>query len=212
MKKGNRETEKLLPKLTEYHSRSNHSILEPLKNLWHVLNGRESKAYRLKNHCCSDLPLFFLLHGIVIGHPYGITLSVDEMGADCLVSQNVTIASSGKGIDIGGFTTGTKPKIGNRVMFGAGAIVIGDIHIGDYVLISAGAIITKNIPSYSVAFSKNRIKPLSSSHYHYLDQLLWHCKIDKLVPGLAYRERKLCINEDYRAKREMRLGEIEGGS
>ncbi|WP_370519400.1 DapH/DapD/GlmU-related protein [Flavobacterium sp. 9AF] len=42
--------------------------------------------------------------------------------------------------------------MGNNVEIGANAVIIGRITIGDNVIIGAGAIVTKNIPSNSIAY------------------------------------------------------------
>lgn len=42
------------------------------------------------------------------------------------------------------------PTIGNRCFIGAGAKIIGNIIIGDDVVIGANAVVTKDIPSGSV--------------------------------------------------------------
>lgn len=41
-------------------------------------------------------------------------------------------------------------KIGNDVWIGANAIIVGEIEIGDGVIIAAGSIVTKNIPPYAI--------------------------------------------------------------
>lgn len=59
------------------------------------------------------------------------------MGKNCVIFQNVTIGSNGTPIG---------PTIGNNVFFGAGCVVLGDIHIGNNVRIGANAIVVKDIP------------------------------------------------------------------
>lgn len=41
------------------------------------------------------------------------------------------------------------PKIGRCVLIGTGAIILGDVTVGDFVLIGAGTVVTRSIPSYS---------------------------------------------------------------
>jgi putative colanic acid biosynthesis acetyltransferase WcaB len=43
------------------------------------------------------------------------------------------------------------PRIGNYVDIGANVCIIGDVTIGDHVVIGAGSVVTKDIPSNSVA-------------------------------------------------------------
>lgn len=50
------------------------------------------------------------------------------------------------------------PKIGNNVLIGAGAIIIGKIEIGNDVKIGAGCIVTTDIPdNATVVMEKPRI-------------------------------------------------------
>jgi serine O-acetyltransferase len=38
------------------------------------------------------------------------------------------------------------PKIGNGVLIGAGAIVLGNIHVGDCARVAAGSVVVKEVP------------------------------------------------------------------
>lgn len=44
------------------------------------------------------------------------------------------------------------PVIGNSVLIGANAVIIGNVRIGDNSIIGAGSVVTKDIPANSVAF------------------------------------------------------------
>jgi acetyltransferase-like isoleucine patch superfamily enzyme len=43
-------------------------------------------------------------------------------------------------------------KIGCNVWLGAGVTVLGGIEVGDYCVVGAGAVVTKSLPPYSVAY------------------------------------------------------------
>lgn len=49
------------------------------------------------------------------------------------------------------------PVIGNRCYIGAGAKILGNIHIGDDVTIGANAVVTKNIPNGATVIEFNKI-------------------------------------------------------
>lgn len=66
-----------------------------------------------------------------------------KMGENCTVYQGVTLG------DKGGW--GNPPTIGNNVLIGAGAKVLGDITIGDNVAIGANAVVLSSIPANSIA-------------------------------------------------------------
>ena len=79
---------------------------------------------------------FFIDHGM--GVVIGATAIV---GDDVMIYHDVTL-----GAKTGG--RGKRhPTIGNQVVIGAGARVIGDISIGDGVKISANMVVTKSVPA-----------------------------------------------------------------
>jgi len=86
--------------------------------------------------------------GLYIGHFGGIVIHGDaEIGAHCNLSQGMTIGVSVRGSNVG------IPKIGNRVFFGPGAVILGGITVGDDVLIGTNAIVTFDVPNKSVVAS-----------------------------------------------------------
>lgn len=83
---------------------------------------------------------FFIDHGtgVVIGE-------TAEIGDDVTLYQGVTLGGTGK-------DTGKRhPTIGNGVMIGAGAKVLGPFHVGDNSNIAAGAVVLEEIPPESTA-------------------------------------------------------------
>lgn len=81
---------------------------------------------------------FFIDHGmgVVIGE-------TAEIGDDVLLYQGVTLGGTGK-------EKGKRhPTIGNHVVIGAGAKVLGNIRIGDYVKIGAGSVVIRPVPDHS---------------------------------------------------------------
>ena len=81
---------------------------------------------------------FFIDHGegVVIGE-------TTIIGNDVLIYQQVTLGGTGK-------ETGKRhPTIGNNVIIGAGAKVLGNITIDDHVRIGAGSVVIDNVPAYS---------------------------------------------------------------
>lgn len=50
-----------------------------------------------------------------------------------------------------GETKGAAPQLGNNVMIGANAVLLGGITVGDGASIGAGAIVTKDIPPGGIA-------------------------------------------------------------
>ncbi len=83
--------------------------------------------------------------GIIVIHPHAV------FGDDCVVRQGVTIGAARVGRDRGGVDfNDDHPSFGDRVDVGAGAVVIGRIHIGDDVKIGPNAVITSNVPDGAI--------------------------------------------------------------
>lgn len=80
---------------------------------------------------------------LMIWHGFSTIVNAQSIGDNCSIWQQVTI---GNKLDNGE----SKPRIGNNVKICAGAIIIGDITIGDNVIVGAGAVVTKSVPSNSV--------------------------------------------------------------
>lgn len=80
-----------------------------------------------------------------IEHFGGIVISGDTViGDDVIVRNGVTL-----GLRRTGFPGA--PVIGNRVDIGAGAKVLGPVHIGDDVAIGANAVVLQDVPCNSIA-------------------------------------------------------------
>ncbi len=83
--------------------------------------------------------------GLYIGH-FGhlIVNGRVRIGANCNLSQGVTLGIKQEGKNRG------VPTLGDRVYIGPNAIIIGDIHIGNDAAVGAGAIVTKTVPPNAV--------------------------------------------------------------
>ena len=83
---------------------------------------------------------------LVIDHGTGIVIGeTAELGDDVLLYQQVTLGGTGK--DVGK----RHPTIGNNVMVGAGAKVLGPITIHDNARIAAGAVVLQEVPANATA-------------------------------------------------------------
>ena len=77
---------------------------------------------------------------LFIDHGMGIVIGeTAEIGNDCTIYHQVTLGGTGKD------KNKRHPTIGNNVMVGAGAKVLGPIVIGNYVKIGAGSVVLKNV-------------------------------------------------------------------
>ena len=83
---------------------------------------------------------------LVIDHGMGIVIGeTAEIGDDVLLYQGVTLGGTGK--DVGK----RHPTIGNNVLIGSGAKVLGPFKVGDNSRIAANAVVLKEIPPDSTA-------------------------------------------------------------
>jgi cysteinyl-tRNA synthetase len=83
--------------------------------------------------------------GFFIDHGFGVVIGeTTEIGTNVVLYQGVTLGGTGK-------DTGKRhPTIGNNVVVGAGAKVLGAIKIGDYVKIGANSVILKSVPDHAI--------------------------------------------------------------
>ncbi len=128
---------------------------------------------------------FFIDHGmgVVIGETAVI-------GDDVLIYQGVTLG--GAGIEKGK----RHPTIGNNVVIGAGAKILGNINIGDNSYIGANAVVIKDVPANSTVvgvpgrITKQDGKKIDTSldHSHTLDPIMQ--SIEELQKRLDKLEEK----------------------
>jgi serine O-acetyltransferase len=85
-------------------------------------------------------------HGLFIDHGTGVVIGeTAEIGDNCTLYQGVTLGGTGK--DIGK----RHPTLGNNVMVGAGAKILGPFKVGDNAKIAANAVVLSEVPSDSTA-------------------------------------------------------------
>ena len=84
--------------------------------------------------------------GLFIDHGTGVVIGeTAEIGDNCTLYQGVTLGGTGK--DVGK----RHPTLGNNVMVGAGAKVLGPFKIGDNAKIASNAVVLDEIPADSTA-------------------------------------------------------------
>jgi len=109
--------------------------------------GRDLIAFHLQNRN-SELfgvdinPAAILGHGIMLDHATGFVMGeTARIGNDCSILQGVTLGGTGKSDE------DRHPKIGNRVLIGANASILGNIKVGDGAKVAAGSVVLKEVPS-----------------------------------------------------------------
>lgn len=148
------------PILARFSYGDNYALLSYLKNLRYLeyyKNKRQRPwdkffyAYHLLKHRRNRLKYHINIAPNTIGP--GIKLvhwgfrwldSFIQVGKNCTFLPMVLIGKKSPGIDTSNFI------IGDNCYFGTGAIVMGPVKIGDHAIIGAGAVVTKDVPSYAV--------------------------------------------------------------
>ena len=83
---------------------------------------------------------------LFIDHGMGIVFGeTTEIGDNCTIYHGVTLGGTGK-------DTGKRhPTLGDNVLIGAGAKVLGPVYIGDNVRVGAGSVVLKNLHANATA-------------------------------------------------------------
>ncbi|KHD89554.1 MAG: serine acetyltransferase [Bdellovibrio sp. ArHS] len=136
------------------------------KSLWEIAllyPGPKALFFHRIAHACYKVELFFLgrlvaeisrlLTGIeihpgatigkrlVIDHGMGVVIGETAViGDDCIIFHGVTLG--GLKFD----PVKRHPTVGNKVLIGTGAKVLGPINVGEGALIGANAVVTKDVP------------------------------------------------------------------
>ncbi len=122
--------------------------------------------------------------GFFIDHGMGVVIGeTTEIGDNCTLYQGVTLGGTGK--DVGK----RHPTLGNNVMVGAGAKVLGPFTIADNAKIAANAVVLKEVPENSTAVGiPARVVKQGGKKIDALDQV--HIP-DPIAQEIARLERKL---------------------
>jgi len=101
--------------------------------------------------CCLNIeihPAATIGKRLFIDHGNGVVIGATTViGNDVTIFQNVTLGGVGCGNEKGK----RHPTIGNNVMIGAGAKILGNITVGEGSNIGANAVVLKNVPVNSTA-------------------------------------------------------------
>ena len=113
---------------------------------WLWLHGRQDMAYFIQMRCSEvfgiDIhPGAVIGKGLMIDHAHSIVIGETAVvGDNVSMLHSVTLGGTGKEDD------DRHPKIGNGVLLGAGAKVLGNINIGHCSRIAAGSVVLNDVP------------------------------------------------------------------
>lgn len=135
-------------------------------------------------------------HGLFIDHGSGVVIGETTIiGDNCTLYQGVTLGGTGK-------ETGKRhPTLGNNVMVGAGAKVLGNFTVGDGAKIAAGAVVLGPVPENSTAVgiparvvrrNGNRVDPIDLDQVHIPDPVAQElCAVQHSLQALEKRLAQL---------------------
>ncbi len=137
---------------------------------------------------------------LFIDHGMGVVIGeTTEIGDYCTIYQNVTLGGTGK--DQGK----RHPTIGNNVLIGAGAKVLGPIKVGNNARIAAGAVVLEEVPDNATAVGVpakvvriNGIKPSSLDQIHVGDPVAQRiAMIDQKINELSNKVARLHAHDKH---------------
>lgn len=123
------------------HRRANWCFRHHLKFLARWISERAKRRTGIEIH-----PAAKIGRGVLIDHGMGVVIGeTAEVGDGCTIYQGVTLGGTGK-------DTGKRhPTIGNNVLIGSGAKVLGPFRVGNNARIAAGAVVLNEVPDDATA-------------------------------------------------------------
>ena len=82
--------------------------------------------------------------GLYLPHTVGTVIGARQIGKNAVIYHGVTFGA--KEIDIG-YHDDQRPQVGDNVIVGSGAKILGSITIGDNVIVGANAVVVDSVPS-----------------------------------------------------------------
>jgi serine O-acetyltransferase len=171
--------------LRRYHllSRNDKPSSEPIPTYWHrlmtpimmpVLFYRVSHAFYLRGHlrlaklvASINLIMFGIEiasrcpigPGLLLAHTHGTVIGAWRIGANCTIFQGVTLGA--KELDFS-YTSDMRPSVGDNVIIGAGAKILGGVEVSDGSTIGANAVVLRSVPAGMLALGVPAVFRLSN--------------------------------------------------
>lgn len=124
------------------YRRASLTSLPPLRLLYKVL----FKFWR-RRRALEISELNPIGEGLYLGHAYNITVNPKaKIGSNCNIHKGVVIGQVNRGKYKGA------PTIGNHVWIGINVAIVGNVTIGDDVLIAPNSFVNVDVPSHSIVF------------------------------------------------------------
>ncbi|MDN3695231.1 serine acetyltransferase [Chryseobacterium tructae] len=103
--------------------------------------------------------------GLYLGHWGALVINPKtKIGKNCNIAQGVTIGQQNRGKNEG------YPVIGNEVWIGPNAVIVGNVNIGDNVLIAPNAYVNFDVPENSMVMGNpGKVYPSLEATYGYIN-------------------------------------------
>ena len=185
-------------KAVRAHRRANWFYRRNLKFIARFISQHSRKKTGIEIH-----PAAKIGKGLFIDHGMGVVIGeTTEIGDNCTIYQNVTLGGTGK--DHGK----RHPTLGDNVLVGSGAKLLGPFKVGDNARIAAGAVVLNEVPPNSTAVGVparvvriNGMKTSSLDQIHVTDPVAQElCRLQynvvQLQSGLSQLEERLRQREE----------------
>ena len=149
-------------KAVRSHSKANWFYRHNLKFIARWISQRSRHKTGIEIH-----PGATIGKGLFIDHGMGVVIGeTTVIGDNCTIYQNVTLGGTGK-------DTGKRhPTLGNNVLVGSGAKVLGPFTVGDNARIAAGAVVLSEVPANATAVGvPARVVKVNGIRSETLDQI-----------------------------------------
>ncbi|RWR26055.1 transferase [Sinirhodobacter populi] len=107
-------------------------------------------VYRIMFKACEIFCGIKLSYNVPVGrrvrldHFGGMILGAREIGSDIVLRQNTTLGINAPA------DLNAKPRLRDGVQVGAGAVIVGDITIGEGAIVGANAVVTRDVAPYTI--------------------------------------------------------------
>lgn len=116
---------------------------------WRTNAGRLSRWYPGQSNLYIPIDSDKVGKGLMIWHGYSTVINAQRIGENFQVWQNVTIGKKTT------HPNNDKPIIGDNVSVCTGAVCVGEIVVGNNVVIGANATVTKDVPNDTVVVNQS---------------------------------------------------------
>lgn len=132
---------------TEYHSNTNHQIRSLIY---------KTRLKIIQNKYLLRIPINCFDSGLKIMHLGSILINGKvKVGKNCSIHINTSIVAGG--------TDNRVPMLGNGIIIGVGAVILGNVQLADNIAIGANAVVNKSFLEKNIAIAGIPAKKISNN-------------------------------------------------